>query len=238
MSKVQKSVEMNVEKNIIINKDWLIKHNIGSIGGFPDQKEIISFFEMNFPDGLNENNYYYSGNVEGCDLWYEYFASIDIIFKAIKENRCEYNSKNQLTKLHVNEYATTTYEYDDGDRLITVSDNFKWREKYKYDDEGRCIEYHFNIGNDITKFEYDDEGRLVQLIDQNNIDTIKYKYNDEGQLIERKRSDGETEKIKYDSHGNVTEIKDSSGSILKGEYEYDDEGRLTRFDCYSFIYED
>jgi hypothetical protein len=132
----------------------------------------------------------------------------------------------------------TTYEYDDDDRLETVTENAEDDDttndqvtSYEYDDDGRISLRRFqSAGNaqDYT-FKYDDEegfGQLesVKFESGGTPTTIGFKYDDVTRQLSRVSVPNSSESITYGDDGLVTEIKQGSGATaVTTSFKYNDD---------------
>jgi YD repeat-containing protein len=146
-----------------------------------------------------------------------------------------------------NESFTTTFAYDERNRLAEVTDAndpaHVLTMSYKYDERGnrsaetdmegntRRFEYdlHGNKSKEIdaegnaTEFTYDDADRMASIKDANR-NTTTFKHDDYGNIIEEKRADGATWILAYDENNNRTKATDPNGTVIT--FGYDDADRL------------
>lgn len=137
---------------------------------------------------------------------------------------------------------TTTYTYDDADRLtvtqgpIITLHNFQYDKagnrtqningrgnttKYEYDNNSNLlrVERVDTAGpNQVTQYDYDNRDRKVSMTDSNG-NITQYRYDALDRLIEETDPEGNKTSYTYDAHGNVLSVTDGSGVTIS--YEYD-----------------
>jgi RHS repeat-associated protein len=151
---------------------------------------------------------------------------------------------------------TTTYEYNDLNRLVDVTDPEGDETSYAYDADGNktsvmdpegnvtSYEYNYNkqpvtvtdaLGN-ITMYTYGNTGcqscgggteKLTSVTDANN-HTIQYQYDTSGRLTQMTDQLGNIETYTYDLNNNLVSMTDRKGQTTT--YTYDQVNRLTRAD--------
>ncbi len=99
--------------------------------------------------------------------------------------------------------ATTTYEYNSADELMTVNDPNKH----------------------ITKYSYDAQGNRTKMIDPDEHET-KWEYNSTHDVISMTTPKGETTTIKRDGHGNAESVSRPAPkeTVQATKYAYDSHG--------------
>ena len=98
---------------------------------------------------------------------------------------------------------TTTYAYDDADRLITVTD----------------------AANNVTTYGYDTENNLTSILDANR-NTTNFSYDAFGRVTQTSFPSGYVETYGYDNIGNLTSKTDRKNQLIT--YTYDQLNRLTQ----------
>ncbi len=142
-----------------------------------------------------------------------------------------YDSGGRRTQM-IDALGTTTWDYDDLNRIISVTDPFTQTVEYDYDAAGnrtgltypdtKSVTYSYNSGNQltnvtdwndqVTQYSYDPVGRLLSLIRPNGVNT-SYTYNDGGQLTQLQHayqsSALATYQYNYDAKGNRTSVSEN-----------------------------
>ena len=147
---------------------------------------------------------------------------------------------------------TTSYAYDDADRLITVTDAAQHATNYGYDTESNLTSITDANGNE-TMFSYDQFGRVTRtsfpsssietyVYDANNNltsktdrkgQTISYSYDQSNRLVEKLYPDSTTVNYTYDLDSRLTQVVDPTGTYT---FTFDNMGRLTAAtSAYSFL---
>jgi RHS repeat-associated protein len=149
---------------------------------------------------------------------------------------------------------TTTYSYDDADRLIAVTDAATPAgvTQYQYDSENNLINLTDALGR-TTHFDYDENGRVTKTVfpstffetyvydalgnlisktDRKN-QTILYNYDALRRLTRKQYPDGSQVNYAYDLASRLTQITDPTGTY---QFTYDNMGRLTQTStAYAFL---
>ena len=128
---------------------------------------------------------------------------------------------------------TTTYEYDDLDRVIKVTDPLGNIAETVYDANGKVKEenVHHKIpggGYDIRTYvtrEYDAADRLVKETDIYGKET-NYEYDEAGNLVKVTDANGHITRFEYDARGRRTAVIDANGH--RTETVYDLGGRVIK----------
>jgi RHS repeat-associated protein len=139
---------------------------------------------------------------------------------------------------------STTYTYDELDRLLTATDAKGGVTTYTYTDRGNVATVTDAEGY-VTSYEYDGNQNLVKMTTPDGITT--YEYDPLDRLIKTTTPDGKSELITYNGEGDVTSktdkaghktsyVLDANGQIVEtidalGNstlFEYDAMGRLTK----------
>jgi RHS repeat-associated protein len=117
----------------------------------------------------------------------------------------------------------TTFAYDTGDRLKTITYPDSTTTTFAYDSRGRRTSVTDQNGK-ITTYAYDDADRLTSVTDAaNNVTT--YGYDTESNLTSIKDANNHTTSFTYDAFGRVNKTTFPSGYIET--YGYDAVGNLT-----------
>jgi RHS repeat-associated protein len=120
--------------------------------------------------------------------------------------------------------ATTTYTYNTGDELMSVTDPDEHKTEYGYDSEGNRISKKDADGNE-TKWTYDATNDIDSTTTPNGeTTTIKRDAHGNPEAIERPAPGSTVQKTTYtyDSHGDLTSVTDPLERTTK--YEYDAAG--------------
>ena len=139
---------------------------------------------------------------------------------------------------------TTTYTYDEFNRLKTVVNAKNETTEYTYDLSGNLLTQKDGKGN-TTTYEYNVANKAIKSIDQGGRTVIEgnytyipaktetYTYNADGSLASKKDREGNTTVYVYDIHGRLQsqsiQIQNTTGSAIS--FTYDDNGnQLTMTD--------
>jgi len=142
-----------------------------------------------------------------------------------------------LTFLPAYAVSTKSYQYDDNDNIIQITDPRDISLTYEYDNfnrlilkkypNGRKVEYEYdNIGHrtkvtddyKTTSFKYDIFGNISKITFPNS-ESVQYLYDPLGKLLKLTYPDNSEIYYSYDHSGRLSEIKDVSGTT---KYEYDE----------------
>lgn len=184
-------------------------------------KNGISFFNRNFPNGLDLNKWKIYGDFYGYKQHLE-----DIIL----DNRHKvYNEIGKIIERTDDENCIRRYKYDEQNNLIEelFEDGNKISHQYKYDTKNNLIEQIYRDGTNI-KYEYDDKNNLIKQIEDEKIWKFEYdKYNNK---IKEINSAGNIFEFEYDIIGNLTKVhfyNVNSSNITKYNYVFNKEKLLT-----------
>ena len=83
---------------------------------------------------------------------------------------------------------TTTFQYDDYNKLTEITFPDSTTETLSYDDNGQLVRREKSTG-ETTEYEWNDQGMLVKVILPNG-EPVEYEYDGNQRLISRKSSDG------------------------------------------------
>jgi Rhs family protein len=140
------------------------------------------------------------------------------------------NNGNLISKIDKSNRDTTTYQYDEEDRLMQV-ETPSYVIQYQYDGFGRRTEK--TVNGIVTKYIYDGRDVLFELDENDNI-KVRYTHGpgiDEPISVERDTdSDGQLDTLyyyHYDGLGSVTAMTDSTGNIVQ-TYVYDSFGKIVQ----------
>jgi YD repeat-containing protein len=155
----------------------------------------------------------------------------------------ELNSEGRITKAHLPENITLTYEYTD-DLLTAFIDGRGGRTEYRYDDFGQMTEIISPNGYSIVRNTYDEQYRVSeQIVKENERYSFTYEkgkttvsdsygnatvhhYDDDLRLVRTDHPDGTAENYTFDEDLNRTKYIDQAGT--EWSWTYDDKGnRLT-----------
>jgi RHS repeat-associated protein len=177
----------------------------------------------------------------GSSIETEYYANGNRLSETITE----------LDSTGAPSISRTTYEYDDQNRLIAVSDvsdpaspsvirfvyDPRGNRTEEIDPDGRRTRYEYDLqGNrlrqiapdgGVTRWRYDEHGRLEAMIDARGNET-RYEYDDKNRLAAEIRADGARWNFGYDASGNRVRAVDANGSVITAAFDEND--RLTGYD--------
>ncbi|MBV9216831.1 MAG: RHS repeat protein, partial [Acidobacteria bacterium] len=168
-------------------------------------------------------------------------------------NSFEYNSYGDLTKitdgmgkertftydtvgrmltttehLDTNTARTTTYTYDDGDRVtkVTLPDSTEWH--FAYDENDNLTSVTDPLTH-TTAYEYDEMDRLKSITDALSHTTTRSDESD-GNTWTITDAEGRVVNIKRDEYDRVieTSVQNGGGTYARTLYEYDGEGNLIK----------
>ncbi len=140
-----------------------------------------------------------------------------------------YDNANRLTSVAAPTTGTVSYGYDDADERTSLTYPDSHAVTYTYTDLGQ-LETVSDWLSHITTYSYDDAGRLTGIADPNAVDgTLTYDNANRLTGISYDHSGTGLESLSYtlDPAGIVTQLVDSSGTT---SYSYDDLYRLTEVD--------
>lgn len=153
---------------------------------------------------------------------------------ANKATTFAYNSNGDLTEVTSPHGRRTTYAYDATGRLTSSvdprgyaadGDPAQYTTTFTYNDRDRLTSTRDALGNTTSQV-YDVLGRVASTIDANN-NTTRYGYDDSSHLTSVTEPDtpAATTSFTYDSNGNNTTVTDPSGRVVT--YTYDLAGQVT-----------
>ena len=156
----------------------------------------------------------------------------NLVSRPDKENRTttyEYDELNRLKKVIDPLGKETAYTYDDRYNLIALEDGNDHITTFEYDRNNRLVKETRPMGEETT-YQYDGVGNLIQKIDAKNQKT-EYQYDNAGRLVEIRYFDPgdhvnpvKVVSFTYDKVGNLKTYDDAATS---GQYGYDDAYRKT-----------
>lgn len=135
-----------------------------------------------------------------------------------------YNDLNDRKTSMTNTSGTTTYEYDDLDRIRKITHPDGTYREYTYD----CCDLQSvrDENGKITGYEYDELGRLTKVIDPEHGETNPtiYEYDEVGNLRYLTDAKGNTTEYVYDNANRLTDIIYPLGD--SEHYTYDEYGNI------------
>ena len=135
-----------------------------------------------------------------------------------------YNELGLLTTVTTEE-GVTEYQYDEGGRLLSVTEPNGDTVSYTYDGYGNRLSMSYPDGKTV-KYTYDEMNRLVSVKGADGV-TTKYSYDTLGRRIATDGAKEDTE-YSYDEMGNLISQSTSGAYELALEYSYDLSGRMTK----------
>ena len=143
--------------------------------------------------------------------------------------RYEYNGDGDRTKM-VDGTGTSTYEYDQLDRLTEVEDGHGDTTGYEYNLAGEQTKITYPNGKAVTR-EYDEAGRLKNLTDWLG-NTTKFSYDADSDLTATTfpSGTGDEDTYAYDEADAMSEVKMAKGSetLASIVYARDKDGLVTK----------
>ncbi|MHC4498255.1 MAG: RHS repeat-associated core domain-containing protein [Planctomycetota bacterium] len=232
-----------------------------------------SFFDSNtqtpIGDGNSTTEYQYSDNSQvikiiddnGNETHFQYDTAnrLGVVTDA-KENTatCSYDENSNVSAITEIEYSdvngpnetfTTTYQYDNLDRLTMVTDNNDNSTQFAYDSCGNRTRVTDALNNK-TRCEYDGLSRLIRMVrdmdgngaDPNNPNDIKteqtwddssrltaqtddngnttaYEYDALNRLTRIIYADDTDKQLLYDVHHNIIQTTDAIGTVVNSTYD-------------------
>jgi RHS repeat-associated protein len=136
-----------------------------------------------------------------------------------------YDLHDNLVEMH-DSLGTTTYAYDEANRLISFTDPHGFIISYDYDKAGNLIELTYP-GDKKIRYTYDELNRLktVTILWLNQ--TATYAYDEAGRLVGHNNFNGTWGSYSYDNAGRLTDLenrKSDSGVISAYHFTLDDDG--------------
>lgn len=119
---------------------------------------------------------------------------------------------------------TSTYDYDDNDNQVGMTDALNRSPSQTFDALDRLIKATDPDAGD-THYTYDDRDNLTQVSDPKGVIT-SYVYDGLDNLIQEVSADAGTRTYQYDAAGNMTQATDARGVVA--QYSYDVLNRLTQ----------
>ena len=135
-----------------------------------------------------------------------------------------YRPDGQLDNIVAPESITTSFQYDDYDRQISMTDPSFGTIKYTYDAAGNVNKETYADGN-ITKKTYDKHHRLTKKEVAGQ--TITYTYNADNLIVSEVSSNGTSKTYEYDFHLETDQRK-CIGTIDRSKYRMPDTHLLIR----------
>jgi len=150
----------------------------------------------------------------------------DVIYSDGTSVTYGYNEVGSTTTM-TDATGTTTYQYDDMQRLVSTTDSNDKTVSYTYDILGRKTSIT-TPDNTKTSYAYDVMDRLVE-VSQNGAAIAEYEYDANSQLISNVRNDITTT-YEYNELGQITQLttSDINSQIQQFSYQYDKLGNITK----------
>ena len=170
--------------------------------------------QNNFDGSVTTNNFYKARSVR------------IVSFSDGSKNQFVYDVAGNLLNIK-NAYETSSYQYDQGNRLIYQKNEETGEEVYyEYDDAGNRIRLQ-SSNCDIT-YQYGKNNEVKEIFDNKQKVHVILEYNLNGREVLRKFGNGIKEQTLYDSSGRITVKmqKTERGELLWGEaYVYGEDGK-------------
>ncbi|PTM59264.1 DNRLRE domain-containing protein [Desmospora activa] len=172
----------------------------------------------------------------GNTVEYDYDAvdrQTAISYNGEKKYSFEYDSNSNITKeTDESKSQSSTFTYDDDDKLKTVKEPNNNQTDYTYDKNGNVTEQKLTAGSmTVTQgFGYNGNNQLTHVKESNKNRAI-YTYNENNQVASRKNEDGTISLFYYNGDGDLVEqvVFDKNGEQKESyTYTYDNKGNITR----------
>ncbi len=134
-----------------------------------------------------------------------------------------YDAQGRLAQIQRDGETTHQREYDEGDRVTSISDAAGNSTAYHYSSFGNLLAVTQPDGN-VTRLAYDAKDRLEQVTDARD-NATRYQRNDFGQVVAQHSPDTGSTWFAYDQAGNKVRKQDATGSVTT--YQYDAANRMT-----------
>lgn len=142
------------------------------------------------------------------------------------------NSGNLSDAGNVSGYIETDLEYDDFDRLVTLTQEGDYTNgasvtTFVYDENDNLIERH-DPESQETDFEYDERDQLINVVRQGSSSTndpIQFGYDENGNRILVQRPEGGQTNIDFDFYDRAHVVTDPAGTVTT--YTYDEASNVT-----------
>jgi RHS repeat-associated protein len=119
---------------------------------------------------------------------------------------------------------TTTYTYDAQNNVLTVTDNLGNVTTYTYDAKGN-LETITDANDKLTTYDYDDADRLTSVVDALD-QTTSYEYDGNGNRTSVTNANDKTTTYAYDALNRLESVTDPLSRVTS--YEYDAAGNLSQ----------
>ena len=147
-----------------------------------------------------------------------------------------YDNMDRVEKMINNRGGITTIQYDTLGRLSTVTDPLGNKEHHFYDNIGNLIKTEINhveeddsVSVFVKKFEYDSRNRRKALIEPDGAKVIS-KYDDRNLLIRLIDQQGINKEMSYNSFNDkVREVEDAGGLNVANEWIVDNMSKVTSY---------
>ncbi len=152
---------------------------------------------------------------------------IKVTYPDAKTVTHEYDSRGNRIKM-IDTMGTSTYIYDNFDRLTQVTNPFNKTIKYEYDNADNLIKLTYP-DNKVVTYTYDNNNRMLSVKDWNNKITT-YTYNKNGSLATRVYPNTISTKYTYDSANRIIDVEHKKGTkiAMKLTYLRDSVGNVTK----------
>lgn len=135
-----------------------------------------------------------------------------------------YDARGRLNQVTDELQHTTTYQWDDSDRMVAWTNRNGYTFHFEYEASGRCVR---TFGEDrlfYRELRYDTIGRKTHVTNSLGACTT-YFWNEAGLVTQKVGPLGETTKYGYDRSRNLVYEEDANG--YRARYRYDGQGRRT-----------
>lgn len=147
----------------------------------------------------------------------------------------DYNSYGNLVKTTLPALSlSSSAEYDDASRLISVTDALGRTSTYKYDNNDFVTRVIDPEGR-RTNYDYDANGNLTSITNANG-GVTSLSYDNVTDWLTSIEFDGATKRYEYNKDGSLSSYTKPDGTTLN--YRYDDLGRVTYDGVNSYSYDD
>ncbi len=219
---------------------------------YPNGEEIFTYNDHNQRTSATDrrgNTTFYSYDAQG--------NMVEVVNARRDVMAMTYNAKGQILSVALNGDVQYTAEYDEADRLCTMTDGLGGQTRYEYDDKGQVVAWiqpdgsHQNYTYDEyghvktvtnamggqTEYEYDALHRVVKTTDAMGHATT-YTYDDADRIVSTTDAMGYVRTYTYDGSGNVIAYKDGNDGVTRTTYTVmnkpetvtDPDGNTTRFE--------
>ena len=228
-------ISLTDTENNVINMSY---HGVNLLKTYTDQSGHTSSLVFDEDDRItkeidgagNEIEYKYN---ETDTSFGTSFEVSELVYPTMTRKKY-YNKRQQVTcltdQIDTQISYSSTFSYDAVGNLISSTDKEDNTTSYVYDELNR-VEEITDAKSETSYFNYDDRNNIIAVTDRNG-HTVDYVYNSINKLTEMTRPTGESYTYDYDAAGNLISIID--GENHKVVYDYDNAGRLN----YAYYYND